>query len=214
VATGHTAIDGAYVSFDSAKMQYHFSFYGAVSPDSVTRTGDIRVKVTGDILQPGSSAAVIFDNYYEDRGLVSGNDSITNEGINSQSQMVFLNKISNGYIFKYYGSGAILVNLSNKYETSPSSLVTGQDILFLVSGSIAGQSSASYDFSASIRGTLEDAFSCPWIRSGIIDMQVPAAEVPDGYIDFVAGDGCSDTLYYTFNESVFKVLKKALWLKN
>jgi hypothetical protein len=212
--TGHATIDGTDIRYDSTKRQYHFIFDAVDCPDSVNRNGEIRVNVSGDILQAGSSAAVIFDYYSEDRGTVSGNDSITNNGINQQGQMVFSNTISNGYMFKYYGPGAILANLSNQYKTDASSLTSGQDILFLVTGSISGQSSRGYWFSASIRGALQDAISCSWIRGGIIDVHVPAAQVPDGYIDFVASDGCSDTLYYTFNESLFKVLKRVLWLKN
>ena len=214
VNTGQTTIGGANVRYDSTEMQYYFVFNVVDCPDNVNRNGEIRIKVSGDILQAGSSAVVTFDYYSEDKGTVSGNDSITNEGINSMGQMVFSNEVSDGYIFKFYGAGAMLVNLSNQYKASSSSLIPGQDILFHISGSITGQSSAGYVFSASIRGTLEDAFSCPWIRSGILDVHVPAAQVQDGYIDFVASDGCSDTLHYTFNESLFKVLKKALWLKN
>ncbi|MCX6245509.1 MAG: hypothetical protein NTU98_12515 [Bacteroidetes bacterium] len=212
--TGHATIDGAGITYDSTKRQYRFTFYGVPCPDSVERFGVIRVNLSGDILQTGISARVIFDYYSEDRGTVTGIDSIVNEGINPQGQMVFLNTVRYGYMNKYYGPGAILANLTNRYKADAASLTGGQSIVFLVSGAISGQSSRGYSFNASIRGTLQDAFSCPWIVGGIIDVEVPSAEVPSGYIDFVTGDGCSDTLYYTFNESLFKVLKRKLWLKN
>jgi hypothetical protein len=172
------------------------------------------VNLSGDILQPGTSASVIFDYYYEDHGMVTANDSIVNEGINPQGQMVFLNTVRYGYMFKYYGPGAILANLTNRYKVDAASLTGSQNIVFLVSGAVSGSSSRGYEFNATIRGTLQDSFNCPWIEGGIIDVEVPAAEVPSGYIDFATGDGCSDTLYYTFSESLFKVLKKKLWLKN
>ena len=95
-----------------------------------------------------------------------------------------------------------------------SSLVSGNDILFLVQGNISGLSSKGYTFSASIRDTLQDSFRCPWFKGGIIDVHVSDAEIGEGYIDFVTGDGCSDVIWYYFNTSEFKVWKNQYYLRN
>lgn len=211
---GYASIDSANITYDSLKMEYDFDFDLAISPDSIKRSGRIAVLVSGDILQKGSYARVFFQSYYEDNGLVKGIDSITNEGVNAFSQVVFSDNISHGSINKAVGGGTINVDITVKYKTLTSSLVSGKDILFLVQGNISGLSSKGHTFSASIRDTLQDSFSCPWIKGGIIDVHVPEVEIPDGYIDFMAGDGCSDVIWYYFNDSEFKVRKNQFYLKN
>jgi len=211
---GHAVIDSSYITYDSSKMEYDFVFYSVISPDSIQRSGWIKVLVSGDILQKGSYARVFFQSYYEDDGLVNGIDSITNEGVNAFSQVVFSDNISHGSIDKVIGGGTINVDITGKYKTLTSSLVSGKDILFFIQGTISGLSSKGHTFTASIRDTLQDSFSCPWIKGGIIDMHVSDAEFPDGYIDFMAGDGCSDVIWYYFNDSEFKVRKNQFYLKN
>ncbi len=211
---GYALIDGANITYDSLKMEYDFDFGSAISPDSISRSGRIAVVVSGDILQKGSYARAFFQSYYEDFGKVGGVDSIANEGVNTFSQVDFSNNISHGFINKAVGGGMIKVDITSKYKTLTSSLVSGMDILFLVQGNISGLSSKGYTFSATIRDTLQNTFSCPWIKGGIIDVHVPEAEIPDGYIDFIAGDGCSDVIWYYFNTSEFKVLKNQFYLRN
>jgi hypothetical protein len=172
------------------------------------------VLLSGDILQKGSYAKLFFQSYYEDYGKVDAMDSITNEGTNTSGQVVFSETISHGSINKAIGGGTISVNLACRYKTQASQLVPGQDILFLVKGDISGLSSKGYPFSASVRDTLEDLFSCPWIRDGIIDVHVPDVEITGGYIDFVTADGCSDLIWYYFDTSAFKLRKNQFYLKN
>jgi hypothetical protein len=104
--------------------------------------------------------------------------------------------------------------MNGNYKTTASSLVPGGDILFLLQGSISGISSKGHNFSASIRDTLQDDVSCPWLKGGIINVHVPDAQVTDGYIDFVSSDGCSDVFWYYFEGCAFKVIKNKLYLKN
>jgi hypothetical protein len=214
IHTGHSTIDGATVRFDSTEMEYYFDYNGTLCPDSVTRSGRIEVEVSGDILQQGTCAIVFFLGYTEDRGLILGNDSIVNEGINGLGQMVFSNSVTTGSVKKFLAEKTIEVNLANRYKALASGLTGGHDILFLVSGNISGQSSKGYSFNGSIRDTLLDAFNCPWIQGGIIDITIPDIQVTSGFIDFMAGDGCSDTIAYTFNESLFKVAKNQWALLN
>jgi hypothetical protein len=211
---GLTLIDSAYVTYDSLKMEYYFNFCSKKSPDSVRRNGRIAVLVSGDILQEGSYATVFFQSYCEDNGMVEGIDSIANEGVNVFGQLVFSDNITHGSIVKDCGGGTIRVNMTCKYKTPASLLVPGNDILFLAEGTISGLSSKGHTFSASIHDTLKDSFSCPWIKAGTIDVHIPEAEIPDGYIDFVAGDGCSDVIWYYYNTSEFKVWKNQFYLKN
>lgn len=211
---GHAFIDSAYTTYDSVKQEYDFDFYSAKSPDSVQRSGQIAVVVSGDILQMGSYAKVFFLNYYEDYGKVGGTDSITNQGVNTFGQMVFSDNVSDGFIEKIVGGGTIRVKITSTYKTLASSLIPGNDILFLIHGNMSGLSSKGHTFSASVRDSLQDSFSCPWIKGGILDVQVPDADITEGYIDFVSGDGCSNVIWYYFDTSEFKVCKNQFYLKN
>ena len=212
---GHAYIDGAYTTYDTLRREYDFDFLMIFSPDSVQRLGRIAAVVSGDILQKNSYAKVYFQNYYEDYGKVGGTDSIVNQGVNNSGQMVFLNTVPDGFIEKVVGGGTISVKITGSYKTLSSSLVPGNSgILFLMGGNISGLSSKGYAFSASIRDSLQDAFSCPWIKGGTIDLQIPDAQVTSGYIDFVTSDGCSDVIWYYFDTSSFKVWKNKFYLMN
>jgi hypothetical protein len=211
---GHTVIDGVFVTFDSTNNQFDLDFGSSISPDSVSRSGRIVVHTSGDMLQKGSYAKVFFQSYYEDYGKINGADSIRNEGVNTFNQVVFSDCVLNGTYDKVVGGGTITVNANITYKTVASSLVSGQDILFLVKGNISGISSKGHPFSASIRDTLLDSFSCPWIKGGIVDLHVSDAEIPDGTIDFVSDDGCSDYIWYYVDDSSFKVKKNQFGLRN
>jgi hypothetical protein len=211
--SGNAFFDGAIVTYDSTLNEYLFAF-GPACPDSVLRSGSIRVRVTGDLLQKGACAKAYFENYYEDSGKIDGSDSITNMGINSEGLMVFSMNITRGTINKVYGGGTISVEINSTFKGVVSSLISGSDLVFLLSGNISGISSKGHGFSGVIRRTLQDSFNCPWITSGVIDMNVPESEMPNGYIDFISGDGCSDLIWYYFSNSSFMVHKNKNFLKN
>jgi hypothetical protein len=211
---GYATIDGANVTYDSAVPEYVFGFGSALSPDSVQRNGSIIVLMSGDILQKGSYAKVSFQSYSEDNGKVDGDDSITNEGVNALNQIVFSDYVSNGTMVKRISVGTINVNINSTYKALNSTLVPGGDILFLIKGTFSGLSSKGHPFSAYILDTLQDSFSCPWIEGGIINVHVSDSQVPDGYIDFVSSDGCSDVIWYYFDDSSFKVRKNQYYLMN
>jgi hypothetical protein len=174
----------------------------------------IRIRVTGNLFQNGSYAKAYFENYFEDFGKVDGIDSIVNEGVNSMNQMVFSIHVSKGSIDKVYGGGTISVDMNCTSKVPVSSISNGADIVFLVKGKISGLSSKGHAFIGSIRDTLQDSFSCPWIKDGIIDMHIPDSQKQDGYIDFVGNDGCSNVIWYYYHDSSFKVYKNKNWLKN
>lgn len=211
---GYAFIDGANISYNSGNQEYDFGFGSQLSPDSVQRNGWIKIVMSGDILQQGTYANVSFPNYYEDYGQVSGTDSIVNEGINVLNQMVFHDYISQGTIDKGMGNGILTVNINEKIKVQASSIIPGQDILFLIQETISGKSSRGYTFYASTRDTLLNSISCPWIKGGIIDVHISDVKVPDGYIEFGKNKGCSDVIWYYFENSAFRVKKNKYYLSN
>ncbi len=211
---GYAFFDGANIFYDSVTPEYEFGFGSYLSPDSVQRSGWITVLMSGDMLYKGSYAKVSFLNYFEDYGMVSGTDSIVNEGVDALNQMVFSDHISNGSIDKGLGGGVIIVNINTTYKAPNSTLIPGGVILFLMQGTLSGVSSKGHPFSAYILDTLKDAVSCPWIEGGIINVHVSDAQVQDGHIDFISSDGCSDVIWYYCDDSSFKVRKNKYYLKN
>ena len=210
---GYGAVEGAQVLYNSTLNEYQFLFNN-LCPDSVLRSGVINVKVTGDLLQQGSFARVYFENYYEDFGKVNGTDSIANEGVNSSGQMVWSMHVSGGNINKAYGGGEISLDINATFKVAVNDLSYGSDIVFLVKGNMAGISSKGYEFHASVRDTLRDSFSCPWIKDGIVDLHIPGSEIPDGTINFMSESGCSDVFWYYFGNSSFRIHKNKEFLKN
>lgn len=213
-STGFAYFDGVNVSYDSVNKVYRFGFGTSISPDSVQRTGWMTIVVSGDILLKGSYAKVSYQDYFEDGGKVLGNDSIANEGVNSLNQMVFSVHVSQGTIMKAITKITMTVNLSCTYKTPISALFSGSDLHFLVQGKVSGLSSKGHSFSANIRDTLVNSFSCPWLNGGVIDVDVSDATVPSCNIDFTNKNGCSDVIWYYCNGAEFKVLKNQYYLKN
>ena len=211
---GFSFIDGVDVTYDSLQMKYSFNFGAGISSDSVRRNGKIEVIVSGDILQSGTYARVSFLNYFEDGGEINGTDSITNDGVDAFNKQEFSEFVTNGSINKFLSGNTLHVNIKNTYRTDRTSLVSGNDILFLIKGDLWGLSSKGHNFTGSIRDTILDAFNCPWIKGGIVDVHVPDASITDGYIDFVCSDGCSDDFWYYFGDCSFKVRKTQKYLKN
>lgn len=211
---GFAYIDSAYTTYDSIKREYDFNFSMTMSPDSVRRSGQIAVIVSGDILQKDTYAHVFFHDYYEDYGRVAGTDSIRNQGVDNSSRMVFSDNVTGGSMEKLLGGGTIRVKLDGTYKAVASSLFAGGNIQFFFRGNISGVSSKGYSFSASTSDSLVDSFTCPWIKGGIINVSIPDANVKEGYIDFLAGDGCSDLICYYFDTSKFRVWKNQYYLQN
>jgi hypothetical protein len=212
-STGTGMVDGVPVSYNLALKEYTLFFNGSVFPDSVIRSGVIRMKATDDVLQAGSVITLTFQSYYEDYAPVEAIDTIVNMGINTDGKLEFYNHVTLASIGQYVYGGTIRVGL-HQYFIADGLLTPGRDITFYLKGTMSGMSSKGYAFSATIRDSLEDALSCPWIRSGIIDVYVPDSQVTQGYIDFVASDGCSDIIWYYFGESSFKVRKNMYSLAN
>jgi hypothetical protein len=214
ISRGFAFIDGAIVTYNSGSKAYNFAFGNQYSPDSVQRTGSIQFVMSGDILQMGSYAKVSFQNYYEDYGRVTGTDSIVNDGTNALNQMVFNDYISHGTIDKGMERGILTVSINEKLTVRASSIFTGQDIIFLVQGTISGKSSKGYTFTASTSDTLLNSISCPWIEGGIIDVHISDVQIPDGYIEFGKNKGCSDVIWYYFENASFRVKKNKYYLSN
>jgi hypothetical protein len=211
---GLASIDGAVISYNSINKEYDMTFGSSSSPDSISRSGRIVIRMSGDLLSKGSYGKVYFDHYFEDSGRVSGSDSISNDGVNTSGQMVFSETVSKDTIVKVLGNGAIKFDIHATYKILASDLLIGNNIQFLLGGTLSGISSKGCAFSASVKDTLIDSFSCPWMKEGIIDVSVPSAEITSGYIEFVSKEVCSDVIWYYFGDAAFKVRKNKFYLKN
>lgn len=134
-------------------------------------------------------------------------DSIVNNGIAPGNWMVFTNYVKNGMILKGLVADAVITwSSETQFITNANSFTQPGDITFLMGGTCAGISSKDYSFSATL-DSLKDNINCPWILDGKIHLSIPGAEYSTGIVDFIANDGCSNKMIYTFEGSTFILWK-------
>jgi hypothetical protein len=196
-------IDSAVVTFNVEENEYSFEYPGSYCADSVFRSGKIEAELNGNFLSQGCITMVNFTNYYEDGMAVNGTDSIVNSGIVQGNKMAFSVFFMNGTVRKVQTNPAMITwESTSQFLTAANSFSYPSDITFYQFGNLSGNSYSGYTFSATM-DTLVNKISCPWYYSGRISVSILSAEVTSGYIDFLENDGCTNSMDYYFNGTIF-----------
>lgn len=207
--------DGASVTFDPALNHYSFFFMGMYSPDSVLRHGRIEAYVSGDLASVGTTVRFGFNNYKEDGMPVSGDDTLTNTGIEG-TDLTFLNSFSNGVIIKDT-VGTIRYSATMEYRLPANPPGGYQGAVITVNGRISGTSSKGLVFSSEISSPcVYPVYSslCAWIREGAILFSLTDSPGEAGTIGFPPLTSCNDSVYYDFGVTTYRWRMKSTYLSH
>ena len=208
----HSVIDSAFVVFDTAENEYIFNYTSKLCPDSVVRYGKIEMYVFGSLPDTGTIFKIYFQNFMEYQHLITGRDSVVYKGTDGSGKMVFRNYIIYGVIHK--DLELIDWNSTNNFMVDPSLFQPGHTLDYYITGQAYGTSSKGHTFTAKINDSLIHQQTCPWILSGTIDLHIPGADVENGTIDFIVGDGCTNKLKYDFEGNIYYLWNDHTYLSN
>jgi hypothetical protein len=212
-STGHGLIDGAVIAYDSLADTYTFLYQGNQGSDSVIRYGYYTVDLTGDLYSEGTKGEFTFVGYGEDSHLITGQDSVVNEGILGGVSMKFNMQVRDAMITKD-SIRKIYLQTDLSFYVDPVIQHQGfqQQVIF-IQGTALGLTSMGLSFSSSISSPLEDHFNCPWIREGIISVDVPSAEASSATMIFQGQTACTDRINYDFNGILYQWRIQEKYLK-
>ena len=157
--------------------------------DNKNRRGKILVEISDRYRNFGSTYIVTFDNYYVNDYKVEGMKTVVNNGENQAGNLYYSVTVSDAQITKPDG-GIIAWNSDRIREwiAGESTLLWIYDDEYLITGSSNGTNSNNEAFTITIITPLNVLVGCPWIRSGIIDIEI--TNLPTITVDY--GDGTCD----------------------
>ena len=88
--------------------------------------------------------------------------------------------------------------MTGRFAVDSAKALTASDLSWYQTGTLEGKSSKGNIFSATIRDSVVSTLSCPWIRSGIIDLTVAGADITNGTIDYIDDGNCNEQTIYNF----------------
>jgi len=206
---GYAYIDACSVRMYPEQDSMNFN-YGAVDrlcQDNKFRRGHFDVKFTGNIFDVGVTANIVTDSLLVDDMPVEATILITNLGLNNDNLQEYTLQVTSSRIYlpdtNITNYTSITTNFTMLWEEGWQTPEIHEDDIFLMSGNASGLSKNLIDFSVSIQEPLVNQLDCWWISSGISLINVPAAEFPDGTIDYILEDGCFNEMHFYFNENLF-----------
>lgn len=150
-----------------------FGSSNCVGNDGRTRRGKIVGTFSHWFQSPGTVVAINFDNYFVEDHQILGTKTITNNGYNTASHLVYGISFPNCQIIKPNGGGTIQWSTTRQHEWAEGATTfTPYDDVWNVSGTANGTSTQGVAFSLTIVQDLNVKYGCRWIRSGILDMDI------------------------------------------
>lgn len=174
-----------------ALMTIDFGPVNCLCSDGRYRRGKILVTRTGKYFDAGSIKTIRFDGYYRNDTKLEGTRTVTNMGLNAQSQMYWNINAQNMVITRPDGRTHSWNSSRVRTMVAGASTTTvWRDDAYEITGTATGVNIRGEDYNAEITTPLHRSLSCRWIDSGIIKL------TPEGRaertIDF--GDGSCDRL--------------------
>jgi hypothetical protein len=158
--------------------------------DGKYRRGKIIVNHTNWYRQPGSVHTITFDNYYVNDYKIEGTKTIENNGLNTNSNLIFTITVTNGVITKpdnsqYFWSAS---RTREWVAGEPTWILLDDE--YLISGNTDGINSVGDTFAVNINLPLHVRFGCQWIMAG--ELTIERQNFPDIVVDY--GNGSCDAL--------------------
>lgn len=185
---GHCAT----ITRDTVSMPHQLTInYGTTNClcfDGKYRRGKILVSYTGHYRDSGSTHTISFDDYYVNDYKVDGNQTVTNNGDNSNGNLTFSINI-NSTITDTTGKTLAYKSMRTREWVAGEStwgLHGWSDDIYSITGSASGTTFNGASYSAEITSPLIVALNCRWIEKGTVEF-TPSGKLKRT-IDFGNGD--------------------------
>jgi len=169
----------------------------------VERRGKVIATTTGYYRDAGTVITITTDNYYVNDYKVEGTKTVTNNGLNSDSQTYFTIVISGAVIT--YPNGDVASYESNRIRTwvvgeSTQGLLGVLDDEYDITGTASGINREGRAYTMTVTSALRVAILCRWVKQGTIEIQPEDLYLRT--VDF--GDGtCDNDASVTINNNVY-----------
>jgi hypothetical protein len=169
----------------------------------IERRGKVIATTTGYYRDAGTIITIITENYYVNDYKVEGIKTVTNNGLNSDSQTYFTIVISDAVIT--YPNGDVASYESNRVRTwvigeATQGLLGILDDEYDITGTASGINIEGRSYTMTVTSALRVAVLCRWVKQGAIEIQPEDLYVRT--VDF--GDGtCDNDASVTINSNVY-----------
>jgi hypothetical protein len=165
-----------------------------------SKAGKVKVVFSDEYGASGSVATVTFSGFRMDSLAISGTLNISNNGFNSDSNLVFNIAVANAEIES--DSVNLSWNCSRRYEwISGDNTDNISDDKFEISGAASGRTSDGNEFDVDIISNLKYSMDCQWISEGIVEMNLGSILAPRT-IDYGSGS-CDEEAVVTYKSTSY-----------
>ncbi len=186
------------------KLIINFGTINCKCDDNKYRRGKIIVTYSGKYFQQGTVVIDSFANYYVNDNKILGTRTITNKGRNEANHM-YWDLIVAGQVITSKNGGAITWNCERTREWIAGEGQTHANWEFGITGTSNGSRNGALSYTGTITQQLIRKGSCPWIVSGLIDIQ--PLDQPKIELDY-GNDTCDSNIFATINGKTITLLLK------
>lgn len=171
---------------------------GCTNPNGVIHKGKIITIVSsGKFWMEGHTRTTTLENYYVNGNIIEGTKVVSNEGKNSNGNLVFSETLTGGKVITPEGKEI------NREFAREREWVAGQntprirlDDEYLVTGVVTGTNRKGLAYTRTINVPLHIKLACRWIVAGTIVSQ--AEDMPEAILDYGNGE-CDSKATVTVN---------------
>lgn len=181
---------------------------GVTGPHGHVRKGKIIIDISAPITQTAAIRVVNHENFYIDDVLVEGTVTLTNAGLNSTNQLVFLRTVADRKLTLPSGK-----TISWNATQTLTQLEGGStpdiklDDVWSINGVSSGVNRGGKNFTVTTTEPLVSKFTCRWVVEGVINLVVESKVLS---IDF--GDGaCNNVATVTLPDGTTKEVNIKRW---
>jgi len=157
--------------------------------DGRLRRGIINFETTGFYSEEGTVVTVTFDNYYQNNYKVEGTQIVTNDGRNSDSNLVYTVEINDGVVTT--PDNKVInyeQNTTREWAEGETTILDVCDDVYYITGTQNGLSSDSIAYLLTVQQQLDVKICCNYIRAGILDVDIEGLST----LSINYGDGTCD----------------------
>lgn len=175
---------------------------GCTGNDGKVRAGKIIITFTGPYKAAGTVITITPDNYSVNGNVVSGQKTITNNGVNSSGFLSYT-VVVNGQINLANNAGTITwqANRTREFIEGAGTIIFADDV-YRISGTSSGTKVNGASWTSEITSPLIRKISCHQFVSGVL--VITPSDKPQRTIDFGSGN-CDNTATVTINGNTFTI---------